>query len=83
MLKIGKQSANRRTDNVMVNRKRTKRQAVMYNTLHRRLKIEHHKLLSNPRVHSGAPEGKVDPALLVTPVVFLLCDTNIVGHQYA
>jgi len=83
MLKIEKQSANRRTDNAMVNRKRTKRQAVMYNTLHRKLTIEHHEPLSNPRVYSGAPEGKIDPALLVAPVVFLLYDTNIVGHQYA
>jgi len=33
----------RRTDNAMAKRKMTKRQKVIYKTLHRNLKIEHHE----------------------------------------
>jgi hypothetical protein len=33
------------TDNAMANIKKTKRQAMMYKTLHRRLNIEHHEPL--------------------------------------
>jgi hypothetical protein len=36
-------SANRKTDNTMAKRKRTKGQATIYKTIHRKLKIEQHE----------------------------------------
>jgi hypothetical protein len=33
----------KRTDNIMAKRRRTKRQAIVYKTIHRRLKIEEHE----------------------------------------
>ena len=61
----------RRTDNTMANRKRTKGKTTIYKTLHRKLKIEKHEPHSEPVVNSGAPEGQVVHAPLVAPVVLL------------
>jgi len=48
---------NRRTANAMAKRKKTKRQTVIYNTLHWKLKIEKHEHKYNPGVKSDAPDG--------------------------
>ena len=63
----------RMTDNAMAKRKRTKEQAMIYKTIHRKLKSEQHK----PGVNSGAPEGLAVPAKHVT-IVLLLNATDIV-----
>ena len=57
----------------MAKRKRTKEQAMIYKTIHRKLKSEQHK----PGVNSGAPEGLAVPAKHVT-IVLLLNATDIV-----
>ena len=64
--------AIRRTDNTMAKRKRTKGQTTIYETLHRKLKIEQHKPHEKPRLNPGAPEGLADPAPLGAPVVLVL-----------
>ena len=61
-LKIPKaqsETVNRRTDNMMTKRKRTKGQTMIYKALHRKLyiKINQHEPHLKPDVNSGAPEG--------------------------
>ena len=61
-LKIPKaqsETVNRRTDNMMTKRKRTKGQTMIYKALHRKLyiKIYQHKPHLKPDVNSCAPEG--------------------------
>jgi hypothetical protein len=48
------ESVNRRTDNTMVKRKRSKVQTMIYKTLHR--KRETRTLLFKPGMNSDAPE---------------------------
>ena len=62
----------------MAKRKRTKGQPIIYKTLNKKLKIEIHEAHYKPRINSGAPEGVSVPHQLVTPVVLLLHDTNII-----
>ena len=62
----------------MAKGKRTKGQARIYKTLHRKLKIEQHESHYKPRVKSGASKDLAVPAPLVTPVVLLLNGTNII-----
>ena len=69
-LKIPKaqsETVNRRTDNMMTKRKRTKGQTMIYKALHRKLyiKINQHEPHLKPDVNSGAPEGQAVPAALV------------------
>jgi hypothetical protein len=59
-LKIPKRQSEarnqRRTDHIMVKRKKTKEQTMIYKTLHRKLKIQQHEAIKTG-VNSGAPEG--------------------------
>ena len=57
---------------------KTKGQTVVYKTLHRILKIEQHK---TPR-NSSAPEMIAVLAPLVTAIMLLLKDTNIISYGY-
>ena len=57
---------------------RGKMDKMIYNTLHRKLKIEQHEPQCKPGVNSGAPEELAVHAPLVTPVVLLVDDTNII-----
>ena len=41
----------------MAIRKRTKEQTMIYKTLHKKLKIEHHKPHKKTGLNLGAPEG--------------------------
>ena len=72
----------------MGKRKMTKEQTMIYNILHRKLKIKQYKPDYKPGLNSGAPERLAVPAPLVTPVMLLLNDMNIiwygnsVEHQY-
>jgi hypothetical protein len=64
-LKIPKRQSEarnqRRTDHIMVKRKKTKEQTMIYKTLHRKLKIQQHEAIKTG-VNSGAPEGLSVPA---------------------
>jgi hypothetical protein len=56
---------------------------MIYKTLHRKRKFEHHEPHLKPRMNSGAPEGLAVPAPQVTLVRLLLStltasDTEIV-----
>jgi len=53
-------------------------ETTIYETLHIKLKIEKYKPHLKLGVKSGAPEGLVVPASLVTPVVLLINNTNII-----
>ena len=53
---------------------------MLYKTLHRKLRIDEATPLLKPGVNSGAPEGFVIPASLITPVVLLLKDMNIIWY---
>ena len=57
--------------------KNTKGQTMIYKTLHKNLKIEQHEPNYKLWVNSGAPEVLAVPGPLVTPVVLLSNDTNI------
>jgi hypothetical protein len=46
----------------MAKRKRTKGQTMIYKTLHRKLKIKHHKPQQKQAMNSCAPEGSAVPA---------------------
>ena len=72
------ESVNRKTDNTMTERKRTKGQTTIYKTLDRKLQIEQHEPHLKPGVNSGAPEGSAVHVPNATPVVLLLNDTNII-----
>ena len=52
----------------MAERKRTKGQTTIYKTLHRKLKIEQHKLHKSSGMNSGPPEGLAVPVQPVTTV---------------
>ena len=69
--------------------RQTKWQTTIYQTLHRKLKIGQDKNLLNLGVNSAEGSEMLAPAApLMTPVVLLLNDTDIiwhgnrVGHQY-
>ena len=68
------ESVNRKTDNAMTERKRTKEQTTIYKIL----QIEQHEPHLKPGVNSGAPEGSAVHVPNATPVVLLLNDTNII-----
>jgi hypothetical protein len=48
---------------------------MVYKTLHRMLKIEHHESHKTPRVNSGTPEDKV-PVSLMAPGMLLLLQSD-------
>ena len=55
--KVSSEVLNRRTDNTMAKRKRTKVHTTIYKTLRRKLKIEQHEPnKKKPGATSGAPE---------------------------
>jgi hypothetical protein len=58
--------------------KGTKEQTMMYKTLHGKLKTEQNEHHLKSRVNSSAPEVLLVPAPLVTTVMLLLIDTNII-----
>jgi hypothetical protein len=62
----------------MGKRKMTKEQTMIYNILHRKLKIKQHKPDYKPGLNSDAPERLAVPAPQVTPVMLLLNDMNII-----
>ena len=51
---------------------------MIYITLYRILKIDQHEPSKNRRLNTGAPEGLAVPAPLVTTVVIMVNDTNII-----
>ena len=51
---------------------------MMYKTLHGKLKTEQNEHHLKSRVNSSAPEVLLVPAPLVTTVMLLLIDTNII-----
>ena len=53
---------------------------MIYKTLLRKLKIEQHEPHKEPVMNLRAPLGLADPASLVTPVVLLLNDRNIICY---
>jgi len=57
-------------------RKGTKWQTTIYNTVHRKLKIEQHEPHLKLGMISGAPEGYAVTAPHVIPVVLLLLQTR-------
>jgi len=57
----------------MAKRKETKRQTIMYKTLHRKLKIEQHKRNKKHGMNSDAVDGYVVPAPLVAHVMSDCC----------
>ena len=61
----------------LAKRKRTKRQTMIYKTLHRKLKNESHRHHWKLGVNLGAPEGSAVSAPLLTPVMFLLNETGL------
>jgi hypothetical protein len=65
----GKEKKDKRTDNTTAKRKKTKGQTTIYQTPHRKPKIEQNELQQKPGVNAGAPEGLAVPASHVTPVV--------------
>ena len=70
------EAVNRRTDNIMTKRKGTKRQTMIYITLHRKIKIEQHEPYWKLEVNWGAPEGWAVSVPHVAPVVLLLLQTR-------
>ena len=77
----------RKTENTMANRKRTKRQTIFYEVLHRKLKIAQNEPYLKRGANAGDSEGFTVPAPHRTPVVLLLNATNVIwygnrnGHQ--
>ena len=61
----------------MVKRKKNKEQTLIYKTLHRKLKIEQHR---TPLKMEGDADGLAVPASLVTPVMLILKDINIIWN---
>ena len=55
-----------------------KREKNYYKTLHSKLKIGQHQCHKKLGLNQGAPEGFAVPAPIVTPVVLLFDDTNII-----
>jgi hypothetical protein len=58
-------------------KKRTKRQTMVYKALHRKLKIKQHESHKKSGLKASAPEELVVPASLATPALLLLNDTSI------
>ena len=65
-------SRSLKSDNTMVKRKTTKRQTMIYKTLHRKLTIERHEPRKKTGVNSGASKGLPVPVPPVASVVSLV-----------
>ena len=59
----------------MAKRKSTKEETTIYKTLHRILGFEQNEFHNKPVINTGAPEGWVVPAPIVTPVMLLQSQT--------
>ena len=65
-----------------VKRKRTHGQTLIYQALHKKLKIEQQEISIKNGVNSGAPEGLAVTVPHVTPVMFLLNNSNSLSLFY-